>query len=157
MIFICQNNLYAEHTAYAESTGIGRIADRAASYGMLGLHVDGNDPLAIYGAAKEAIDRARSGEGPTLIEAMTFRFNGHLIGDMGEYIPKAQYAEAVANDPFPKYRDWLLHGEHAEEAELHAIDEAVRQEIEEAQAFALESPFPDAIEVRRDVFADEIA
>ena len=157
VVFICQNNLYAEHTAYAEATGVARIADRAASYGMVGLHVDGNDPVALYGAAGEAIDRARAGDGPTLIEAMTFRFNGHLIGDMGEYIPRADYAEAVANDPFPKYRDWLLHGGHADEVALHAIDEAVRREIAEAQAFALESAFPDAIEVRRDVFADQIA
>lgn len=157
VIFICQNNRYAEHTAYDEATPIARISDRAASYGMLGLHVDGNDPIAMYGAAKEAIDRARAGDGPTLIEAMTFRFNGHLIGDMGEYIPKAEYAEAVANDPFPRYRDWLLQGDHASESELQAIDAAVHLEIQEAQAFALGSAFPDALEVKRDVFEYEIA
>ena len=73
VIFLCQNNRWGEHTAYEKSTPIERIADRAASYGMPGIHVDGNDPVAMYGAAREAVERARAGEGPTLIEAMTFR------------------------------------------------------------------------------------
>ena len=157
VVFICQNNRYAEHTAYAVSTAVARIADRAASYGMPGIQVDGNDPVAMYAAASEAVERAREGGGPTLIEAMTFRFNGHLIGDMGEYIPKEEYAEAVANDPFPRYRDWLLNGGHAGAAELDAIDEAVREEIAAAEAFALDSAFPEPIEVKRDVYQHEIA
>ena len=89
VVFVCQNNQYAEHTRQcAMGTAIDRIADRAASYTMPGVHVDGNDPIAVYTAAREAIERARSGGGPTLIEAMTFRFNGHVIGDAGDYIPR---------------------------------------------------------------------
>ena len=157
VIFVCQNNQFAEHTAYAKGTSVAKISDRAASYGIPGLHVDGNDPIAVYNAAKQAIDRARAGEGPTLIEAVTFRFNGHLIGDMGEYIPKAEYAAAVAADPFPKYRAKLIAENHASAADLDAIDAAIKAEIDEAEAFAMSSPPPDAIEVKRDVYAYEIA
>src|SRR5690606_12181537 len=74
VIFVCQNNLYGEHTKYEKTTAAKRVADRAHSYQMPGVRVDGNDPLAMYDAAKTAIDRARAGDGPTLIEAMTFRF-----------------------------------------------------------------------------------
>jgi pyruvate dehydrogenase E1 component alpha subunit len=157
VVFVCQNNQYAEHTAYAKGTSVARISDRAAGYNMPGLHVDGNDPVAMYFAAKEAIDRARSGGGPTLIEAVTFRFNGHLIGDMSEYIPKADYAEAVKNDPYPRYRSLLIEQKHATEAELDAIDATIKEEINEAEAFAMGSEPPGAIEVKRDVYAYEIA
>lgn len=157
VIFVCQNNQYAEHTSYAKGTSCERIADRAASYRMPGVRIDGNDPRAVYRAAQAAIARARAGDGPTLIEAMTFRFNGHLIGDMGEYIPKADYAAANAADPYPRFRQWLQDQSHASDAELEAIDAAVRQEIDEAEAFAMSSPPPDAIEVKRDIYAYEIA
>jgi acetoin:2,6-dichlorophenolindophenol oxidoreductase subunit alpha len=157
VIFVCQNNQFAEHTAYAKGTAVERIADRAAGYNMPGLHVDGNDPVAVYAAAAEAIQRARSGAGPTLIEAKTFRFNGHLIGDMGEYIPKEMYAKAVKDDPYPRFRQRLIDGKHAAAAELDAIDAAIKAEIDEAETFAMSSPPPDASEVKRDVYATEIA
>jgi pyruvate dehydrogenase E1 component alpha subunit len=157
LVFVCQNNRYAEHTALATGTSIERIADRAASYGMPGLHVDGNDPLAVYAAAQEAIERARSGGGPTLIEAMTFRFNGHLIGDSGDYIPKPEYAAAVAADPYPRYRRWLADNGHANAGELDAIDAAIKAEVDAAMQFAFDSPLTDVAEVTRDVFADHAA
>lgn len=157
VIFVCQNNQYAEHTAYAKGTSVAKIADRAKSYNIPGIHVDGNDPLAVYAAASEAIARARSGAGPTLIEAKTFRFNGHLIGDTGHYIPKEIYAEAVKNDPYPRYRQLLIDQKHASAAELDAIDASIKQEIDEAEAFALSSPPPGPEEVKRDVYATELA
>jgi acetoin:2,6-dichlorophenolindophenol oxidoreductase subunit alpha len=153
VIFVCQNNRYAEHTAYAKGTSIESIADRAKGYNMPGVRVDGNDPVAVYNAAKTAIERARAGQGPTLIEAMTFRFNGHLIGDMGEYIPKAEYAAAVAADPYPKYRQWLVDNKHAAAAALDAIDTEVGAEIEAAVKFAFDSPLTDVAEITRDVYA----
>lgn len=153
VIFVCQNNRYAEHTEYSKGTSIERISDRAKAYNMPGLHVDGNDPVAVYGAAADAIERARSGGGPTLIEAMTFRFNGHLIGDMGDYIPKAQYAAAVADDPYPKYRQWLADKQHANAAELDAIDAEINAEVDAAMKFAFDSPLTEAAEVERDVYA----
>jgi pyruvate dehydrogenase E1 component alpha subunit len=157
VVFVCQNNRYAEHTSYAKGTSCERIADRAAAYAMPGVRVDGNDPRAVHRAAQTAIARARAGEGPTLIEAMTFRFNGHLIGDMGEYIPKADYAAAVAADPYPRFRQQLLDEGHASAAELDAIDAAVREEIDDAEAFAMSSPPPDAREVKCDVYAHDLA
>jgi pyruvate dehydrogenase E1 component alpha subunit len=157
LIFVCQNNRYAEHTAYSKGTSVERIADRAGSYGIPGHHIDGNDPVAVYAAAKQAIDRARAGEGPSLIEAMTFRFNGHLIGDAGEYIPKQQYEAAVAADPYPRYRKWLIDERHATAAQLEALETEVAAEVDAAEKFAFDSPLTETIEITRDVYADAAA
>jgi pyruvate dehydrogenase E1 component alpha subunit len=116
--------------------------------------VDGNDPLAVFAAAKTAIERARAGGGPTLIEALTFRFNGHLIGDMGEYIPKAEYAAALAADPVPKYRQWLIDSGHASGAELETLEAEIKTEVDEAVKFAFDSPLTDPSEITRDVYAE---
>jgi len=153
VVFLCQNNRYAEHTAFRAGTSVDRVADRAASYGIPGVHVDGNDVPAMYQAARTAIERARAGEGPTLIEAMSFRFNGHVVGDMGEYIPKAEYQAAVENDPYPRYRNWLVEQRQASAGELDAIDAAITREIDAALEFALSSPAPDVSELERDVYA----
>jgi len=157
VIFICQNNLYAEHTSPAYSRVIDRISDRAAGYGMPGVTVNGNDPDEMYGAAKVAIDRARAGEGPTLIEAMTFRFNGHLLGEAGHYMDKAIYADAQAKDPMPILRARLIAQGIASEAEVAAIEADIDRRIDEALAAAMAADFPDAAELKRDVFAEEIA
>jgi len=157
VVFVCQNNRYAEHTAFSKGTSIERVADRAKSYDIPGVTVDGNDPLAVYGAAKQAIYRARAGGGPTLIEAITFRFNGHLIGDMGEYIPKAEYQAALAADPYPKYRQWLLDHGHATAATLEALEGQVKAEVDEAVKFAFDSPLTDVAEIKRDVYAEAAA
>lgn len=156
VIFVCQNNRYAEHTSLRHGTSVEQISVRAASYGMPGVTVDGNDPIAVYDAASEAIARARAGGGPTLIEAMTFRFNGHVMGDPGDYIPKQEYAAAVAADPFPRYRQYLIDNKHAEATELDTIDREIAAEIDGAVEFALASPVPDIIELQRDVFADDL-
>ena len=92
VIFVCQNNRYGEHTRYEKATAARQIADRAISYNIPGVRVDGNDPLAVYASAHEAVARARKGEGPTLIEAMTFRFHGHVLGDAHNYMDKAEKA-----------------------------------------------------------------
>jgi TPP-dependent pyruvate/acetoin dehydrogenase alpha subunit len=156
VVFVCQNNLYAEHTALAIGTSVEHIAERAASYNMPGFTVDGNDPIAIYHVARGAIERARSGGGPTLIEAVTFRFLGHVYGDMTDYIPKAQFETARANDPYPRFRQWLADRGHAGEDQLVQIEKDISAEIEAAVTFALSSPEPDAIEIIRDVYASEL-
>jgi TPP-dependent pyruvate/acetoin dehydrogenase alpha subunit len=156
VVFVCQNNLYAEHTSLRDGTSVANISVRAASYDIPGVTVDGNDPLAVYDAASTAIARARAGDGPTLIEAKTFRFNGHLVGDPGDYIPKDEYTAAVAADPYPRYRRYLVEGGFAEAAELDAIDAEIAAEIDAAVEFALASPLPDLAELRRDVFAEEM-
>jgi len=156
VVFVCQNNLYAEHTALRDGTSVTDISVRAVSYNIPGVTVDGNDPLAVYDAASAAIARARAGDGPTLIEAKTFRFNGHLVGDPGDYIPKDEYTAAVAADPHPRYRRYLIEGGFAEAAELDTIDAKIAAEIDAAVEFALASPLPDLAELRRDVFAEEM-
>jgi pyruvate dehydrogenase E1 component alpha subunit len=154
VIFVCQNNRYAEHTSFAKGTSIEHVADRAKGYSMPGITVDGNDPLAVYAAAKTAIDRARAGEGPTLIEALTFRFNGHLIGDMGEYIPKAEYQAALAADPYPRYRQRLVDDGHAGAADLDKLEADIKAEVDESVAFAFDSPLTDPSEITRVVYAE---
>jgi len=157
VLFVCQNNEYGEHTRYEVTTSARRIADRAASYQIPGMHVDGNDPLAVYTVAKQAVERARAGGGPTLIEAQTFRFFGHVFGDMDGYMRKGEKAAAMARDPVPAFRSWLLQHGHASEAELAALEAAIEREIDAAVEFALNSPAPDLAELRRDVFAEELS
>jgi len=157
VIFVCQNNRYAEHTKYEVGTSIDQIAKRASSYSMPGIHVDGNDPVAMYVAARDAIARARRGDGPTLIEAMTFRFNGHLMGDDNSYMDEGEKDQWMREDPVPKFRSWLIAETHASEEELTAIDTDIGKQIDEAVDFALSSAFPSAVEIRRDVFEGEVA
>ncbi|WP_449468908.1 thiamine pyrophosphate-dependent dehydrogenase E1 component subunit alpha [Sphingobium chungangianum] len=157
VIFLCQNNHYAEHTAPEYSRAIDRISDRAAAYGMPGVTVDGNDPDEMYGAAKVAIERARAGEGPTLIEAMTFRFNGHILGEAGHYMDKNIYAEAQTKDPMPVLRARLLSEGIATEADLAEIERDADSRIVAAIEAAMAADFPDVAELKRDVFAEEIA
>ncbi|MEO0549691.1 MAG: thiamine pyrophosphate-dependent dehydrogenase E1 component subunit alpha [Pseudomonadota bacterium] len=156
VIFLCQNNLYGEHTAMADSTGSETIAQRADSYGMKGVRVNGNNAAEMYAAAKTAVDRARAGEGPTLIEAMTFRFNGHILGDDSHYIPKDEMREAKAADPVPILRQSLLDLQVSEEA-LAEIQAGIAAKVEEAAKFALDSPYPDVSENLKDVLDVEIA
>lgn len=156
VVFVCQNNRYAEHTKYENCTAVARISDRAASYSMPGVTVDGNDPVAMWQAAGTAIARARDGEGPTLIEAMTYRFHGHIFGDADAYMDKAEKARAMEKDPVPAYRQWLIENGHASDAELAAIEQSHELEIDAALEFALSSPYPDVAELRRDVYANEV-
>jgi acetoin:2,6-dichlorophenolindophenol oxidoreductase subunit alpha len=157
VIFVCQNNRYAEHTSFANSSLIDRISIRADSYGMPGVTVNGNDPEEMYGAAKIAVERARDGEGPTLIEAMTFRFNGHLIGDAAGYIPKAEMVAAKEKDPVPILRARLIAEGFATEDVIAAIEAAIAGKIDAAVADAYAAEVPGLIELKRDVFAHELA
>ena len=152
VVFVCQNNEWGEHTAYEKTSNV-RVADRAAAYGMPGERVDGNDPFAVYAAARRAVARARAGDGPSLIEAMTYRFHGHVFGDQDAYMDKARKADAMANDPVLRFRARLVESGIAGEDELAAIEAA----IDEAVDYALASPFPDVAELKRDVFAEELA
>ena len=99
VVFVCQNNLYAEMTPTADTMKLEHVADRAAGYGMPGVRVDGNDPLAVAAALAEALGRARRGDGPTFIECVTFRFRGHYFGDRMPYIPKEQLAGGDGGRP----------------------------------------------------------
>lgn len=153
VIFVCQNNEWGEHTAYDKTSNV-RVADRAAAYGMAGERVDGNDPFAMYAAAHEAVRRARAGEGPTLIEAMTYRFHGHVFGDADAYMDKDRKAKAIADDPIPRFRAKLIADKVATEAQLAAMEAQIEADIDAAVEFALNSAFPGVEELERDVFAE---
>ena len=153
VIFVCQNNQFAEHTTYEKGTSAKQIADRAIGYSMPGVRVDGNDPVAVYKAMGEAVARARAGEGPTLIEAMTFRFFGHLLGDADGYMDKARKAEAMANDPVPRFRQHLIDSGFASEEQLAAIEADIEAQLDDAVEFAISSPFPGLEELLTDVYA----
>lgn len=157
VVFVCQNNGYAEHTKFELGTSSRTIAERAAAYGMPGVEVDGNDALAMWRAARAAIARARSGEGPTLIDARTFRFRGHLLGDDSHYIARDEMARAVAADPLPRLRAWLIAQGHASDAALTDIERSNEAAFEQAVRFGLDSPFPEVAELNRDVVALEQA
>jgi TPP-dependent pyruvate/acetoin dehydrogenase alpha subunit len=157
VVFVCQNNGYGEHTRFDLGTAVANIADRAASYDMPGVTVDGNDARAVWRAAHEAIMRARTGGGPTLLEAKTFRFNGHILGDPGEYIPKQVMADAKLRDPVPLYRQSLIERGIADENLLQRMVRELTQEISDAVDFALDAPWPDDQELAKDVYREEIA
>ncbi len=156
-IFVCQNNLFAEHTTFEKMTAGQNVARRADGYAMPGVRVDGNDPEAMYSAFAEAVARARAGEGPTLIEAMTFRFFGHNFGDDDSYMPPEQKAAAMAADPVPRLRARLIADRIATEEELAALEAGIEREIDDAIEFALASPWPEPDDLRFDVFEKEIA
>lgn len=156
VVFVCQNNEWGEHTRYEKATAAPRVADRAGSYAMPGIRVDGNDPLEMFAIGKEAIDRARSGGGPTLIEAMTYRFHGHVFGDADAYMDQERKAAAIAADPVPRFRAQLIERGIASEAQLAALEAEIELAIDDAVDFALASPFPGLEELARDVFAAEV-
>lgn len=153
VVYICQNNLYAEYTSYADSTASVDIASRAAAYGMPGEKVDGTDPFAVHEAAARAIARARNGEGPTLLECVAHRLQGHAFGSEETHMDADALAAARAANPVKAYRQRLIDLGHADAATLDAIDAEVAAEIEDAQAFADSSQAPPASELTTDIFA----
>jgi pyruvate dehydrogenase E1 component alpha subunit len=154
VIFVCHNNGYAEHTSFANGTAVEHVSDRASSYSMPGVLVDGNDPIALWRTFRAAIDRARRGDGPTLVEAKTFRFEGHNFGDPGKYIPKEEMAEARTRDPMPRFRKWLIDHGVAAEKNLAAIEVELAAELDEAVEFAFSSPYPPPEELDVDVYSE---
>ncbi|POX88730.1 pyruvate dehydrogenase [Mycobacterium kansasii] len=156
LVFVCQNNRYAEMTPTSATMKLEHVADRAAGYGMPGVAVDGNDPLAVVSALDQAVDAARAGSGPTFIECVTFRFRGHYFGDRMAYIPKDQLAAAMATDPVPRFRNHLLEAGICGEDELSRIDDNALHIVETALSAVLNADSPSADELERDVYAAPI-
>ncbi len=153
VVFVCQNNRYAEYTSYEESTRSESIAERAGGYGLPGTAVDGTDVEAVHAAAAEAIARARDGGGPTLLECTAYRLQGHYFGSDESHMDQDALAAARAVTPIDKLRALLLE-RGADEAQLDDIDEAAETEAQQAVAAALEAPEPGEDELLTDVFAD---
>jgi pyruvate/2-oxoglutarate/acetoin dehydrogenase E1 component/TPP-dependent pyruvate/acetoin dehydrogenase alpha subunit len=152
IVFLCQNNLYGEHTRFTETQKNTRVAERASGYGMRGVTVDGTDLVATLAAVREAIDYARSGAGPVLLECVTFRTLGHVGGDQNEYMDPAELAWHREHDPLPGLRQWLIEGGHASEATLDDLDAAVEREVQEAYDLAKSDPPADTAKVLEDVY-----
>ena len=157
VIFVCQNNLFGEHTRIENHMAVDQISKRAIGYGMPGFTVNGNDPIEMYGYAHAAVERARAGEGPTLLECMTFRFMGHVFGDDDKYMTKEEKDAAIAKDPLPAFRAKLIADGIASEDQLVALQTSLEAEVQDAIDFAMACEYPDVAELRRDVFAEEIA
>jgi pyruvate dehydrogenase E1 component alpha subunit len=153
VIFVCENNLYAMGTRQSKVMAIENVADRAVAYGIPGVVTDGNDVLAVYDAAQNAIKRARDGGGPTLIECKTYRQKGHSRVDAAKYRPKEEVEQWLSKDPIRRFRERLLQRNSSTIAEIEQIEKEVLAEIEEAFKFALESPFPAPEEALEDVYA----
>ena len=154
VVFICENNLYAASTPFSLAFKVENVADRACAYGIPGVVVDGMDVLAVYRAAKEAIERARQGGGPTLLECKTYRFCGHSRSDPRTYRGREEEAEWAKLDAIPRLRQWLVGSGISAEDQLDEIDTWVEQTFEEALAFAEASPEPDPSELYTDVFKE---
>lgn len=154
VIFVCENNLYGISMHQSRHQAIQDVADRAVAYNMPGVVVDGNDVLAVYEAAKEAVDRARNGQGPTLIECKTYRHRGHFEGDPTVYRDKEEVKEWLQKDPIPRLVEFMLDNNVVTEEEIKKIDEEIAAEIEEAIKFAEESPFPPVEAAVEDIYTD---
>jgi pyruvate dehydrogenase E1 component alpha subunit len=153
VIFVCENNLYAMGTSQSRIMNIENVSDRAASYGIPGVSMDGNDVLAVYEAACVAVERARRGKGPTLIECKTYRHKGHSRVDPAKYRPREEVEEWLRRDPIKRLRDKLIQTDISTEAELQEIEKKVSNAVEDATKFAVESPYPAPEEALEEVYA----
>ena len=150
VVYIIENNMYAESTCISTTCRLANIADRACAYGIPGKTVDGNDVLAVYEAVGEAVARARKGKGPTLVECKTYRLHGHEEGDMQTYKTKEEVEEWAKKDPIPRFRKKLVEMGVSIEKDTDRIDLEIGEEIEKAVKFAKESPLPEPEETLED-------
>lgn len=152
-IFVCENNQWASTTPYLTQTSVENIADRAVGYGIPGVICDGNDVFDVYETTKEAVERARQGGGPTLIEAKTYRIKGHFVGDPEMYRTKEEVQEEFnRNCPIKNLEKIALKENLMTKKEMDDIKEEVDKLIEESVEFARQSPYPDPSELYDDLY-----
>ena len=160
-IFVCENNQYAITTAFKDSVASENISDRAVAYNIPGVLVDGQDVIAMHEVVVQAVQRARSAGGPSLIEARTYRYEDHTIGlariVKEPYRTTEEVEEWRNRDPIVIHRERIISQGISTEEEVHKLEAKVRQELEEAVEFAYESPYPDASDLFEDMYADAIA
>ena len=154
IIFVCENNHYGISMSQDRHQAIKDIADRGAAYNVPGVAVDGNDPVAVFEAAEEAVARARAGKGPTLIECKTYRQRGHFEGDPATYKPKEEQAAWMAKDPMPRFEKYLEENGVMTAEEIKAVKDGVAKQIEEAIAFADAQPYAPEESAVVDVYSD---
>ncbi len=161
VIFVCENNQFAVTTSYKDSVSVDHISDRASAYGMPGVLVDGQDALAMYEATSEAVDRARSGEGPTLIEGLTYRYEDHSLGLASvrrdqSYRSDEEVEKWKKRDPIEVLKSNMINQDIITQKEFDQIQEEEKIGVEKAVDFARKSPFPEPEELYDDLFTDPI-
>lgn len=153
IVLVCENNGYAEFTPLSAHTKVERLAAYAGVYGIPAVTIDGNDVFAVHAAMGEAVDRARSGGGPTFVEALTYRLRGHYEGDPAKYRELSELDDWKQRDPIARFTAALADRGLVDGAAAAALERAARERIETAAALALEGPLPDAADLGRDVLA----
>ena len=155
VIYVCENNLYNEYTHFSETTA-GTILGRAAAFGIDAATVDGQDVRAVNDIATRLVKRARSGEGPSFLQADTYRYSGHHVGDINREYYRSKQEEQhwkSERDPIKLHAKWLMEQEHVDANLLESISAEARREMEDAVKFALEAPYPSTDQVNEDVYA----
>jgi TPP-dependent pyruvate/acetoin dehydrogenase alpha subunit len=153
VVFVCDNNQWAYSTPTHLGYAVEHLADRATAYGFEGVVVDGTDVLAVYREAKRAIEKAREGGGPTLIESQTLRMEGHAVHDDSFYVPKELFEEWARRDPLERYRSWLRENALLDDEEEEELSSGVKKLLNDAIRRAEESPLPDVSTLTEGVYA----
>jgi pyruvate dehydrogenase E1 component alpha subunit len=153
VVYVCENNQYAMSYSVEDAFAIERISDRAAAYGMPGVTVDGNDLIAVYEAVSEAVARARRGEGPSLVENVTYRWRGHSKSDANRYRTRDEIEEWKRKDPIPRFRKVLVQDGTLTEEEAEGIEAEAYAAIDASVEFAESSPDPDVETIEEGVYA----
>src|SRR5881398_2043532 len=153
VVFVCDNNQWAYSTPTHLEFATEHVADRAQSYGFEGVVVDGTDVLAVFREAKRAIEKARAGGGPTLIESVTLRMEGHAVHDDAFYVPKQMFEEWAKSDPIERFRSWLRENAELTDDEEDEISSDVKKLLNDALRRAEESPQPDPSRLHDGVYA----
>ena len=153
VVYVCENNQYGMSMAFSRASAVDRISQRAEAYSMPGVTVDGNDLVEVYAAVKEAVDRARAGEGPSLIENVTYRWRGHSKSDRQLYRTRDEVKEWQDRDPIKRLRQKLMGGGLFSEAELDDVSKEATQIIEDSVAFAEAAADPDPATILEGVYA----
>jgi TPP-dependent pyruvate/acetoin dehydrogenase alpha subunit len=155
LVVIAENNGWAYSTPFRKQTAAKSLADRAAAYGIPGVTVDGNDVEEVYAAARASVERARAGEGPTLVEARTYRMKGHAEHDGQNYVPREELEEWARRDPIERFRNWLRENAGMTLAEEDEITAGVKKLLNESLQRAEESPWPDPSTLLDGVYASQ--
>nr|YP_009391456.1 pyruvate dehydrogenase E1 component alpha subunit [Platysiphonia delicata]ARW59600.1 pyruvate dehydrogenase E1 component alpha subunit [Platysiphonia delicata] len=155
VIFVVENNQWAIGMAHSRSTSHPEVYKKAKAFGLPGIEVDGMDVLAVRTVALKAVEKARSGEGPTLIEALTYRFRGHSLADPDELRSKQEKYAWLARDPIKKLKKYIIDNSFGELSDLQEIDKTVKKDIDESVNFALSSPEPKVEDLKCYLFAED--
>lgn len=141
-VFLCENNLYGEYSPYETTAPVANVADRAAAYGIPGVIVDGQDAELVYETVKAAVERARAGQGPTLVEAKTYRYKGHSRTDPATYRPAGELDEWLKRDPINILADRMKQAGQLDDAQFKQISQKAQDDVQEATTWALAQPYP---------------